>query len=265
MSAIQIPLVKAASVLKVLSRGRTKPCLILANDEEGNDLEVVLKWRAAPELKATGLVCELISALLAEDLDLPVPKPFLVEVPDGFHAGIATPEVSKLAQASVGLNFGSQKLPPGFTTWAKDRPIPFLLRPTAAEIFAFDVLTQNPDRRQVNPNLLTNGEELYLCDHEQAFSFLAGVIGWEPPWKGHGLDFFRNHVFFQQLQGGEHKWERLLGALEALTDSRLQEYVAAVPNEWRSNNAAAHRITEYLHDARENRDPLFGEINRLLK
>jgi hypothetical protein len=178
---------------------------------------------------------------------------------------LATPEVSKLAQASVGLNFGSQKLPPGFTTWAKDKPVPFLLRPLAAEIFAFDVLTQNPDRRQVNPNLLTNGEELYLCDHEQAFSFLAGVIGWQPPWKGQGLDFFRNHVFFQQLQGGEHKWERLLGALEALTDTRLKEYLAAVPNEWRSNNAAADRISEYLQDARENRDPLFAVINRLLK
>jgi hypothetical protein len=104
MSAIHIRHVKAVSVLKVLSRGRTKPCLTLAQDEDGKDVEVVLKWRAAPELKATGLVCELVSALLAEDLDLPVPKPFLVEVPDGFHAGIATPEVSKLAQASVGLN-----------------------------------------------------------------------------------------------------------------------------------------------------------------
>jgi hypothetical protein len=109
------------------------------------------------------------------------------------------------------------------------------------------------------------GEELYLCDHEQAFSFLACVIGWQPPWKGQGLGFFRDHVFFQQLQGGEHKWERLLGALEALTDSRLQEYLAAVPNEWRSNNAAADRISVYLHDARQNRDPLFAEITRLLK
>ena len=265
MSAIQIPRVKAASVLKVLSRGRTKPCLILAKDEDGRDVEVVLKWRAAPELKATGLVCELMSALLAEDLDLPVPRPFLVEVPEGFHAGIATPEVSKLAQASVGLNFGSQKLPPGFTTWAKDKPIPSLLRLTAAEIFAFDVLTQNPDRRQVNPNLLTNGEELYLCDHEQAFSFLAGVIGWEPPWTGRSLDFFRNHVFFQQLQGGEHQWQRLLGALEALTESRLKEYLAAVPNEWRSNSTAADRISEYRQEARQNRDLLFAAINRLLK
>ena len=116
---------------------------------------------------------QLISALLAEDLDLPVPKPFLVEVPDGFHAGIATPEVSKLAQASVGLNFGGQKTTSRIHHLGKGQAhsIPFL-RPLAAEIFAFDVLTQNPDRRQVNPNLLTNGEELYLCDHEQAFSFL---------------------------------------------------------------------------------------------
>jgi hypothetical protein len=47
--------------------------------------------------------------------------------------------------------------------------------------------------------------------------------------------------------------------------TRLQEYLAAVPNEWRSNNAAADRIAEYLQDARQNRDPLFAEINRLLK
>jgi len=79
------------------------------------------------------------------------------------------------------------------------------------------------------------------------------------------LDFFRNHVFFQQLQGGEHQWERLLGALEALTDSRLKDYLAAVPNEWRSNNAAAGRISAYLQDARKNRNQLFAVINRLLE
>jgi hypothetical protein len=74
----------------------------------------------------------------------------------------------------------------------------------------------------------------------------------------YGLGRFPVTLYYEQ-------WQRLLGALEALTDSRLQDYVAADPNEWRSNNAAADRITEYLQDARENRDPLFGEINRLLK
>ena len=56
MSAITIPRLKVVSVLKVLSHGRTKPCLMLAQDEAGNQVEVVVKWRAAMELKASGLV-----------------------------------------------------------------------------------------------------------------------------------------------------------------------------------------------------------------
>ena len=264
MIAIQIPRLKAVSVLKILSHGRTKPCLMLAHDEAGNEVEVVVKWRAAMELKASGLVCELMAAMLADDFDLPVPKPYLVEVEQGFHQVIGAPEVSKLVENSAGLNFGSQKLPPGFSTWAREKPIPLAQRPTAAEIFAFDALIQNADRRRVNPNLLSNGEEIYLCDHEQAFSFLAGVIGWQPPWTGQGTDFLHNHVFFQQLKGIEHNWERLRGALGALTETRLDEYLAAVPNEWRSNNAAAERIAEYLQQAQQNRDPLFAVITHLL-
>jgi hypothetical protein len=264
MSAINIPRLKAVSVLKVLSHGRTKPCLMLARDDTGNEVEVVVKWRAAMELKASGLICELMAALVADDFDLPVPKPYVVDVEQGFHNVIATPEVSKLAQNSVGLNFGSRRLPPGFATWAKDKPIPVLLRPTAAEIFAFDVLIQNADRRQVNPNLLTNGEEIYLCDHEQAFSFLAGVIGWQTPWTGQGTEFLRNHVFFQQLKGVAHNLDRLRGALGALTDARLGEYLEAVPNEWRTNNTAADQIVDYLQQARQNREALFAVITHLL-
>src|SRR5437016_3353138 len=49
----------------------------------------------------------------------------------------------------VGLNFRSHRLLSAFGTWARENPIPVLLRPTAAEIFAFDVLIQNADRRQL--------------------------------------------------------------------------------------------------------------------
>jgi hypothetical protein len=105
-----------------------------------------------------------------------------------------------------------------------------LLRLLAAEIFAFDVLIQNPDRRRESPNgpnLLWSDDEIYLYDHEQAFSFLMGVIGWKPPWMGGGTEFCRNHVFIQQLTGIRHNFDRLSGALEALTDARLKEYVDA--------------------------------------
>jgi hypothetical protein len=225
----------------------------------------VIKWRVGIESKETGLICELMAALLKDDLDLPVPKPFIVEVPPNLTIGDGKPELTAIAKKSVGLNFGSQKLPQGIGTWPKDKPIPVLLRQLAAEIFAFDVLIQNPDRRRDNPNLLWSGEEIFLCDHEQAFSFLMGVIGWKPPWTGHGMEFCREHVFFQQLSGLQPDWSRMTGALDALTDARLDEYIEAVPNEWRKNSKAAGGIADYLREARQNRTALFGVINRLLQ
>jgi len=66
------------------------------------------------------------------------------------------------------------------------------------------------------------------------------------------------------LTGLAHNWDRLNGALDALTDSRLNEYLAVVPNEWKTDNAA-NRIANYLRDARQNRETLFAVINRLLK
>jgi hypothetical protein len=238
---------------------------MLCKDTAGAEQEVVVKWRAGMELKETGLVCELVSALLADDLDLPIPKPYTVEVEPDFHKVIGNTAVSALAKNSAGLNFGCQKLPPGFSTWAKDKPIPMVTRPLAAEVFAFDILIQNPDRRRDNPNLLTDGEEIYLCDHEQGFSFLAGVINWQPPWTGQGTDFFRNHVFFKQLQGTKPSFDRLRGALEALTDTRLKAYLEVIPDEWCPSKTAVNKIFDYLREARQNRAALFGVINHLLK
>ena len=267
MKAPHVLRVQATSVLHALSSGRTKPCLMLCTDDAGNSFEAVVKWRAGKEMSERGLVCELMTAMLAIDLDLPVPKSFIVEVAPNFNVGENKPELSAIARQSAGLNFGCERLPQGVATWPKDKPIPVSLRPLAAEVFAFDVLIQNPDRRRESPNgpnLLWSGDEIYLYDHEQAFSFLMGIIGWQPPWTGRGTEFCRNHVFFQQLTGIPHNFDRLSGALEALTDARLKEYVDAVPNEWRSKSDAADRIAEYLQQARQNRAALFGVINHLL-
>lgn len=265
MSAIHIPRIQAATMLRPMSTGRTKPCLMLCTDDSGSDCEAVIKWRGGKEMTERGLVCELMTAMLADDLDLPVPKPFIVEVAPNFMVGEGKPELAAIVKKSAGLNFGSQKLPPGVSTWPKDKPIPVALRPLAADIFAFDVLIQNPDRRRDNPNLLWTDDEIFLCDHEQAFSFLMGVIGWQPPWTGQGTEFLRNHVFYQQLTGIQHNFDRFSGALDALTDARLNEYIEAVPNEWRANNDASEQIAGYLQKARRNRTALFGVINHILK
>ena len=87
MSAIPIPRVQAATVLRGMSSGRTKRCLMLCTDEVGNTYEAVIKWRCGKEMSERGLVCELMAAMLAMDLDLPVPKPFIVEVASNIMVG----------------------------------------------------------------------------------------------------------------------------------------------------------------------------------
>jgi HipA-like kinase len=191
---------------------------MLARDEDGQEQEVVVKWRSGPEVKDVGGICELITSLLADDFDLPAPKSLLVDIEPDFHQAIPSPDISKLAKASVGLNFASSFLP-SMTTWPVGRPVSSALKTRASEIFAFDALIDNPDRRTNKPNLLWGGDDIHLCDHEQAFSFLRGVIGWRPAWSGQGLKFVRNHVFYVQLKSQAFDRRRLNGALEAIAAS----------------------------------------------
>ena len=159
-----------------MSSGRTKPSLMHCEDEDGNQEEAVVKLRAGFERKETGAVCELVASLLAKDLDLPVAEPLIVSIEKGFDRAVPDAEVAPLMKGSVGMNFATKKLPSGLNTWLPHKSIPMLLRPLATEILAFDALIQNPDRHKDNANVLWRGDELYIFDHELAFSFVGGMV-----------------------------------------------------------------------------------------
>lgn len=85
-----------------------------ANGRE--EIEVVAKLSASCDMEVGALVAEAIAALLAADLDLPVPEPFVVRLDADFRATIPDPEIANLARRSSPIAFGSRKLPPGYTT-----------------------------------------------------------------------------------------------------------------------------------------------------
>lgn len=145
-----------------------------------------------------------------------------------FEAVIAEPELVKLVQGSPGSNFGSVHLGAGFTTWPPGRNPIGAQRDQAAEVFAFDTLIQNADRRAVNPNLWARSDKLGVYDHEQAFSFLSlPIIGGVPkPWtaasQGNGFRFLEQHVFYGNLRGGRLNLGPFKEKLGALSDKRIQ-------------------------------------------
>jgi len=236
--------------------GRTKPCFLGCTKADGSEVEVYVKL-CGPEMTVRSQISEAIAALLADDLDLPVPEPFLVRIETDFAATIPDLSTRLRAEKSLGWNFGSKKLPPGFSTLPTDKPIPHALVQTASDVLAFDTFICNPDRRVANPNCLTNGRELAIYDHELAFC-MDSIIGWIPPWEPGGITFSKSrpardhHVFEDQLSGVSLDYERLIGAFEALTSARILEYRAALPEEWKGNSKTIDTMLDYILKLRHN-------------
>lgn len=246
-----------------MNRGRTWPCLIACSHVDGEEIEVIAKF-SGPEMSVSGLAKEAISAMLAADLEIPVPNPLLVRFDDDFIdlVALVDREMGTRLRGSVKIAFGSTKLPPGFIL-PNSSFTDATVRAEAAEIFAFDALIQNPDRKTDNPNCLHNGRSFAIFDHELCFVF--DTLFWSPPWELGSLDFLKNqHVFYPGLVGRTHDLNRLKDAWRGIPNLRFDEYLHALPIEWLTNRGNVDEIIPYLKCVRDNIDSAMVEITRIL-
>jgi hypothetical protein len=262
-----LELVTAERFDRRMSSGKTWPCQLDCVRTDGSNVELVAKFSAGCERRLGGLVVEAIAAMLAADLDLPVPEPLLVSFDNDFIQCLpaAQAELAQRLRASSPVAFGSSKLPPGFSVPPIGKTIPVAVRQQAAEIFAFDCLIQNPDRRPDNPNLLFDGRSFAIFDHELAL-ITTGIIGWQPPWKVGSLQAINGdrHVLFAELSGRTYDLTRLEGAWQAITDQRLENYRKALPVEWVDDAGAAGQALGFIAELRDNIRPALAEIVRVL-
>jgi HipA-like kinase len=216
------------------------------------------------ESGVVGLMCELVASLLAKELGLPVPEPAVVEV-DPSIAELLPQDDHRLAETirrSGGLNFATRVVVGGLGTWPVDRAIPGAIRSVAMEIFAFDALTQNADRRFDNPNLLSSNEQVYMIDHDQAFSFLYALNANAPAWNVVGLGFLEQHVFYRGLKGKPADLGRFREALQSLSDAKIDSISEDIPDEWR--NEKLPRVISHIKDARDHAEELVEQVTRRL-
>lgn len=227
----------------------------MCEDENGNNAgEYVVKFKGGTETGVTGMCCELIASLLADELGLPRPAPAIVDL-DPNMGNLLSPkdsDVAAIIKKSGGSNFASRTLSGGYGTWPVNKSVPSALTQLAAEIFAFDALIQNPDRRPNNPNLLWKGSEIIIIDHELAFSFLyqIGISG--RPWElsTSAGDFLNDHVFSKDLKGKNIDHSRLREALEGIDEATLDALIDQVPIEWKNNTLS--RIRAHIRDVRNH-------------
>ncbi|MGH9545329.1 MAG: HipA family kinase [Terriglobales bacterium] len=247
-----------------MATGRTTP--VIFGCENASEIfvgEYVVKLRGGIDTRESGLLCELIAAKLAAHFGIASPEPAVVQIDQALAELMAVKEPSHAVSVrnSVGLNFGTRMMT-GFSTWPVDRSIPEAMWQAATDVFAFDALIQNPDRRSGNPNLFTNGDSLLIFDHETAFSFLLSLFPSQTPWKLSGQQYLADHVFFGRLKAKVIDLAAFSLSLDGLSDILLGDIFSDVPAEWKTG--ALPKIESHLKLMRQNASDFMEEVRRFL-
>ena len=256
----------ATEFIRDAKNGRTQPIVLLCDHPDGSTVEVFCKPSVGCDEEVVNLAREMVSACLAADLGLPIPKPYFVEIDEEFIESVPDEGSAGRLRLSSDLAFGSTIVPAQFTTWIEGTAIPDSLVPVAASLFIFDGIIQNPDRRVGNANCLVRGDEIRIIDHELAFAHKL-IFGWTPPWAIGGFSAIAqpaHHIFTAKLKGRQIDFEPITLAWKGLSDARLSEYASTLPIEWAVAAAAVNDAVTLITDARDQIDQCIVEAQRVL-
>lgn len=256
---------------QTLSHGRTRPTIIEAEDESENRHEVVVKLFNPEERGIKASISELVCSLLGTRLGLQVPAPFFVSIPEGFQELVTDLGAKERFRDACGLQFGSAYMR-GASTVLGGRGVPGEKRSEAGAVFAFDCLTQNPDRRPEKPNLLEHNDGYWLIDHDMALSFVGEILiggsisPWEPSALGSpAFSYLSKHLFTRGLSGMEDVLDPFAEKLSALQSSEIDGILEQVPPEWWPDQDFRESLQNYLISAVSSADKLIGFAKTYLK
>ncbi|WP_250528805.1 HipA family kinase [Caballeronia sp. ATUFL_F1_KS4A] len=247
--------VLAARFVKAMGNGRTRPVLLECEDAHGNIVEMVTKCSSGTMEGVRNLAIEAVAALLGRDIGLPVPSPYVVQLEQDFINSVADAEIRRMLSTSCRFAFGSECLPGGFAVWPRGGTVEAAHCQLAAEIFVFDGIIVNSDRRPENPNCLTQGNAFAIFDHELTMR-PDQVLFWKAPWLSGGFDQMHGpnlHIFSRPyLEQSPQDLNRFIAAWNDLSRERLASYVEALPGEWRPDDQFLDGVVDHLDAARTN-------------
>jgi hypothetical protein len=254
----------AAQFHRLMTSGRSLPLLCGCEDDAERRVgDYVVKLLGSVDRRESGMLCEMVASRIATHFGILVSEPSIVEITSSFAELVAAlqPSVASKVRNSVGLNFGSRLLS-GHSIWPVDKVIPEAMWQSAVDVFAFDALIQNPDRRDSNPNLLTQGDNICVYDHELAFSFLVDVKPSMTPWKLGGDRYLESHVFFRRLKSKSIELDDFAANLRSLREDVLLAIETDIPEAWINRDML--RIKAHLRTLREHADEFIDEVRRKL-
>lgn len=255
-----LPKLTATQFVRVMTTGRTSPLLCGCEDEDGNHAgEFVVKLLGG----SSGALLEIVGSRLASHFGILVPEPAAVEVTQEFARVLVDilPGLARPIEASAGPNFGSRVIKP-MSTWLVGRTIPEAMFRDATNVFAFDALIQNPDRRAENPNLFTQADSIYAYDHETSFSFLMALASSAEPWNLEREAYLEKHVFYSRLKAKAIHLGDFANRLRTIGPGTFQRIREEMPPSWIHDHLG--EIQAHLLVVQEHAEQFIEQVRRRL-
>ena len=237
---------------------RTSPIDMICHSSNGNPDDgyisyFVVKLKNDAPYKEHTCARELIGSLLAIAFGLITPQPAVILISDDFWEMNNDPKLRDRLRESSGYNFGSRNVE---INGLLGIYLPQNKYQEGADIFAFDALIQNPDRRIGNPNMFHSPDGFILYDHELAFPYSRPneVLGGVPkPWEltdPRSTHYLRQHVFYGYLKGKQVSFDNHYEKLVELNEAFIDNLLSKIPDDWFGEEIGI--IKEHLLLAHEN-------------
>jgi len=138
----------------------------------------------------------------------------------------------------------------------------------AQNIFAFDLLIQNNDRRYEKPNMLTDGNDLIMLDHELAFGFHlvpAFLRTNNDPWRFNQQDmaWINIHCLLRRLRGKVYELDFFGEKMANLDVDFWNKAERLIPREW-FDKEIFDTIKTHVNSIVEHRQEFIENIKFLL-
>ena len=260
----RLPQLTARQYDNTFRSGANQPGLITARDQlTRQSVNCVVKFRGAERMTTEACARELLAAFIAQEWGIRVVEPVLVDVrPEFVELERGKPHYQLLVN-SIGLNVGSVYIR-GYDTIPVYQPLNDVELPQAQHITLFDIFIQNADRRIEKPNLMSNGQELVIYDHELAFSFIQALFRNPTPYqlREHDRGWIENLFLLHKIKRFPLPETSILQAISRLDNNFWDRAFDLIPSAWRTDQLT--EIRSFLTQIVNNADVFLQSIKPFL-
>lgn len=192
-----LPTYNAISLIKEepLEDGATYPIVVGVKEIEKQ--QVLKNFKSSNMNAFNAVVYEVLSNVLAQEFDLLVPEPCLIQAGTSF-INVLPQEIKKRMDAGdQRIRFGCEYLAPNLS-YSPALPAPFLKKYDIETIYAFDCLIFNADRTRRKSNMFIHDRGIYLIDHEK--TLLLNEYRFQKIKERHLIHNYKQHVFYDKLK-----------------------------------------------------------------